>query len=124
MTAVGIDAIEIDRLRQVMASHPDRFLERVYTAAEQELAAAAADRATFLAGRFAAKEAVLKALGTGWSGGIRFTDVEVLKEPSGAPVTRLHGLARSRADELGASRVLVSITHTRRDAMAVALLID
>ena len=120
MKAVGIDAVELERIEALLAAHEERFLARVYTSAEQELGRASALRIAFLGGRFAAKEAVLKALGTGWSGGIRFTDVEILRDEAGAPQVRLHDLARARADELGWTRVLVSITHTDRDAHAIA----
>ncbi len=121
MKAVGIDAVELERIDQLLAQHEERFLARVYTAAERELAGSAGVRTAFFGGRFAAKEAVLKALGTGWSGGIRFTDVEILRDDAGAPYVRLHGLARARSEELGWTRVLVSITHTTRDAHAMAV---
>jgi len=119
--AVGLDAIEIERIERSLERHGQRFLDRVYTAREQETGAHRRDRSAFLAGRFAAKEAVLKALGTGWSGGIGFTDVEVLRLASGAPQVTLHALALERARELGIEGFLISITHTRRDAHAVAI---
>jgi holo-[acyl-carrier protein] synthase len=122
MKAVGLDAIEIDRVAEAIERHGGRFLDRVYTAGEQRLAAGSGQAATqFYAGRFAAKEAVLKALGTGWAQGLGFRDVEVLRDAAGAPHLVLHGAASARAVELGISRILVSITHTRRDAHAVAV---
>ena len=120
MKSVGLDAVEMERIELLLKTRRDRFLQRVYTPVEQALAYGRESELTFYAGRFAAKEAVLKALGTGWAGGIRFTDVEVLREPGGAARVELHGLAAEKARELGISRVLVSISHTRRDAYAVA----
>jgi holo-[acyl-carrier protein] synthase len=117
-----LDAIEIHRIEETITRQGARFLQRVYTAYEIELAPAHAGRFAFFAGRFAAKEAVLKALGTGWAGGIAFTDVEVRRRPGGAPHVTLHGLALRRAAEIGVSEVHVSITHTRSDAQAIAFL--
>jgi holo-[acyl-carrier protein] synthase len=119
---LGLDAVEIERVAAAVERQGVRFLERVFTEAELVLAGEErAARMTFLAGRFAAKEAVLKALGTGWAKGLAFRDVEVLRNEDGAPQVALHGAARSRADALGITRMLVSITHTRTDAHAVAL---
>ena len=124
MKAVGIDAIEIERIAGTLARHGERFVEKVYTEAERDLAAGRGHptegRAEFLAGRFAAKEAVLKVLGTGWAMGLGFQDVEILRDPSGRPHVVLHGPAADLAKSLGFGRILVSITHTRRTALAVA----
>ena len=120
MKAIGLDAVEVERIEESITRFGERFLRRVYTAYEVDLAPHHEGKFTFFAGRFAAKEAVLKVLGTGWSGGIAFTDVEIRRIPGGAPEVRLSGLAASRAAELGIERVLVSITHTRRDAQAIA----
>jgi holo-[acyl-carrier protein] synthase len=122
MKAVGLDAIEIERVADAIARHGGRFLGRIYTGEELRAAEALGDAATqFYAGRFAAKEAVLKALGTGYAQGLAFRDVEVLRGPDGAPRVTLYALALERARELGITRVLISITHTRRDAHAVAV---
>lgn len=121
MRAVGLDAVELERIEDSITRHGERFLRRVYTPYEVDLAPHHEGRFAFFAGRFAAKEAVLKVLGTGWSGGIAFTDVEIRRVDGGAPVVRLSGLAADRAAELGLERILVSITHTRRDAQAVAI---
>lgn len=118
--ALGIDAVEIARIADVVRRRGDRFLERVYTDGERRLAATRRDRDAHLAGRFAAKEAVLKVLGTGWGTGVAFREVEVVREPSGAPRVVLHGAAADRARELGLVGVLLSISHTRSDAYAVA----
>ena len=111
---IGIDLLEIDRLERALRRRP-RLAERLFTDAEREYAAARGRPAQHLAARFCAKEAVAKALGLqAWS----FRDVEVLG--GGPPEVRLHGLAAQRARELGVE-VKVSLTHTRRDAAAVAI---
>jgi holo-[acyl-carrier protein] synthase len=111
---VGIDIIEVERIRRAVARWGRRFLERVYTAGELELCAA---RPTSLAARFAAKEAVMKALGgheLGWR------EIEVLSGPQGEPVLYLHGRADRRAQELG-TRLSVSLSHCREYAIAAAV---
>jgi len=117
----GIDLIEVARIRKMLGDHEARFLARVFTQSEQRYCDAnPARRAEHLAGRFAAKEAVLKVLGTGWSGGIAWTDVEVVREPSGRPGVALHGKAADAAAELGIVTILLSISHTGTHAMASA----
>lgn len=124
MKAIGIDAIEIERIAASLARHGDRFAEKVYTPAERALAEGRSHPtegpAEFLAGRFAAKEAVLKVLGTGWAKGLGFQDVEILRSPDGRPHVALHGPAADLARSLGFTAILVSITHTRTTATAVA----
>ena len=96
----------------LLARHGQRFLDRCFTPSEQDYCSRSPKRYyEHLAGRFAAKEAVLKVLGTGWRGGIQWTDVEVLKEPSGQPRIRLTGECRRIADELGIVSWHVSISH-------------
>jgi len=113
MTGVGIDLLEIDRLERALARHP-RLAERVFTAAEREYAAARARPGRHLAARFAAKEAVVKALGM--RGGLGFREIEVVAgEP---PTVRLSGRAAKAAAE---RRVDISLTHSRDDAAAVAV---
>jgi holo-[acyl-carrier protein] synthase len=115
--AVGIDLLEIERLERALERRP-RLAERLFTEAERAYAAARARPAQHLAARFCAKEAVAKALGLqAWN----WRDVEVLSG-DGAPEVRLRGAAAERASALGVS-VSVSLTHTRRDAAAVAILI-
>ena len=122
MKAVGLDAIEIERVADAIARHGERFLDRVYTGDERRAAEGLGEAASqFYAGRFAAKEAVLKALGTGYAQGLGFRDVEILRGADGAPRVALYALARERARDLGISRILISITHTRSDAHAVAV---
>jgi len=122
MKAVGLDAVEIERVAEAIERHGDRFLARVYTDEERRVAASVGQAAAqFFAGRFAAKEAVLKALGTGYAKGLAFHEVEVLRGPDGAPRIALHGEAKARAAALGITQILVSITHNRTDAHAVAV---
>lgn len=117
----GIDLVDIARIERLLAEHPDRFPSRCFTASELAHAGVGRSRAQHLAGRFAAKEAVLKALGTGLSGGIEWTEVEIAPADSGAPVVRLHGRAGEVASSLGVREWLVSISHSASHAMASAI---
>jgi holo-[acyl-carrier protein] synthase len=118
----GIDIIETDRMRHSVSEHGARFLDRVFTPAEQMYCERNRKRYyEHLAGRFAAKEAVLKVLGTGWRGGIAWTDIEILPEPSGQPTIRLTGECARIATELGITRWLVSISHIETHATASAI---
>jgi holo-[acyl-carrier protein] synthase len=114
-TGVGIDLLEIDRLERALARRP-RLADRLFTEAERTYAASRARPGQHLAARFCAKEAVAKALGLE---ALSFRDVEVVSE-GGKPTIRLSGVAAERATELGV-HVEVSLTHTRRDAAAVAV---
>ena len=118
IAGIGVDVVEIDRIRRVAERRGRRFLERVFTPEERARAAELVDPAPFLAGRFAAKEAVLKVLGTGLAGGITWRDVAVIREPSGRPVDRLSGCGADRARDLGIVEVLVSISHAGGIAVA------
>ena len=117
--ATGVDLIEIERIRQAMQRHGERFLARVYTS--QELAEVGEDAAS-LAVRFAAKEAVAKALGTG-IGRVGWREIEILRGPALEPVLRLHGAARRLAEENGLHTWSISLSHdhTHAIAMVVAL---
>jgi holo-[acyl-carrier protein] synthase len=118
----GIVIGETSRIRRVVEQHGEHFLERVFTAAEQRYCAGNPKRYfEHLAGRFAAKEAVLKVLGTGWRGGIAWTDIEVRPEPSGQPTDYLPGESARIAAELGISRWHVSISHIETHATASAI---
>jgi holo-[acyl-carrier protein] synthase len=118
----GIDIIETDRIRRSVEEHGQRFLDRVFTPAEQEYCARNQKRYfEHLAGRFAAKEAVLKVLGTGWRGGIAWTDIEVIKDISGQPKILLTGECLRIATELGIARWHVSISHNETHATASAI---
>lgn len=116
--AHGIDAVEIERIAAMVKAHGERFLARVFTPGERMHAEGKKNAAQHFAARFAAKEAVFKALGTGWSDGIAWTDVEVVSEPTGRPALQLHGRASEIAMQHGLTRWQISITHTRTVAMA------
>jgi len=118
---IGIDQVQIDRIRTVSP----RLFERICTPAEREYCEKFGEgRFERYAGRFAAKEAVSKALGTGIAAGINWTDIEILPLPSGGPQAVLHNSAAARMEALGARRVLVSITHDKVTASAVGILED
>ena len=120
LTGVGIDLVEVPRIRELLDKHGQRFKERTFTAAEIDYCDGCAEPAMHYAARFAAKEAVAKALGTGiWADGVSWTDIEVLREASGKPVIILHGMAKEHAGE---ATCLVSLTHTRDLAMAQVFL--
>lgn len=115
----GVDLIEIARIREVIARHGRRYLDRIYTAAELNQAASQVES---LAGRFAAKEAVAKALGTG-IGEIGWKEIEILGDDQDAPTLSLHGAAASKAKDLGLSEWSVSISHSMSHALAFAVAI-
>jgi holo-[acyl-carrier protein] synthase len=118
----GIDIVETARIKRMAEEHGQRFLDRCFTPAEQAYAAANPKRYfEHLAGRFAAKEAVLKVLGTGWRGGIAWTDIEVTRDPSGQPQIRLTGECLRVATNIGIGRWHVSISHIETHATASAL---
>ena len=118
MTRVGVDLIEIDRIRRALQRYP-RFRERCFTDAERAYCDARPNPAESYAGRFATREAVIKALG-GYRGR-RWQDISVTRRPSGAPEVLLAGNAKDRADALGISRVLITFTHERTNAVAFAI---
>jgi holo-[acyl-carrier protein] synthase len=115
--SVGVDVIEIERIEVVLRRHGQRFLQRVYTSREQ---AYCRGRVPELAVRFAAKEAISKALGTGMRG-IAWREMEILCDERGKPLVRLHGRARARAKELGLSQFAISLSHSRDYALAFVL---
>lgn len=121
---MGTDLIEVDRIRQTVERYGDKFLGRVYTETELAYAMSKRNYAERLAGRFAVKEAGMKAIGTGWRRGVTWKDFEVVNEPSGRPTLRLTGAAGQIARTLRAKRISVSITHTAAIAMAVVVLED
>lgn len=117
--ATGVDLIEISRIEEVVSRHGKHYLERIYTPAELELCG---KRAESLAGRFAAKEAVAKALGCG-IGDVKWKEIEILGDEQNAPVLHLHGGAAQKADELGLANWSVSLSHSQSHAIAVAVAI-
>ncbi len=114
--AIGVDIIEIGRIERVISERQDSFLKRIYTMAELE----SHYNVSSLAARFAAKEAVMKALGTG-TRGVNWRDIEILTNMDGAPVIRLHGHALERSKELGIAHFSISISHSRQYAVAFVI---
>ncbi len=120
MLSVGVDLIETERIARALERWGDRFLEYVYTPAEVEYCR---NHIPELAARFAAKEALSKALGTGLRG-VRWREMEVLPDRRGKPLVRLHGRARQRAEELGLDEFAISLSHSRRYAIAFVVASD
>ena len=119
--ATGIDLIECRRVREVWQRHGDRLTDRLLTPAELAYVRRHRDAVPRLAGRFAAKEAILKVLGTGWRGKITWRDMEVLNTGNGRPHVKLSGECERVARQLGITDVLISITHTENYAAATAI---
>ena len=119
--AHGIDLVDCARLKAAIGRHGERLLKRVFTPAELEYCRDRKRELEHLAGRFAAKEAVLKVLGTGWRRGINWTDVEIRNDPSGRPRVYLSGRCRQIADERGLGEIVVSISHIATHAIASAI---
>src|SRR5687768_3431861 len=122
MTVLGIgtDIIECLRIAKMIERHGELFLTRVYTSHEIEYCTARKASTQHYAGRFAAKEAVLKALGTGWTRGIHWRDIEVRNDVGGKPRIALAGVAREMCEKLGIAEVHMSISHCRKHATAYA----
>jgi holo-[acyl-carrier protein] synthase len=119
----GIDICEVDRIQTaIQSSHGRRFVERVFTQLEIAYAESKANKFERYAARFAAKEAGMKALGTGWRGGLGWRDLEVANLPSGRPTLRLSGKAAEIAERLGVRQISLSLTHTAAQAVAIVLL--
>jgi len=120
--SIGIDIVEVYRIRETLARTP-RFGERVFTDAEREYCdAKGAAAAQSYAARFAAKEAFLKALRTGWRGKITWQDMEIVAEPDGGPLMNVKGEAARLLAELGAARIHLSMSHTTEHAIAQVIL--
>ena len=120
---IGIDATEIDRIQAAIERYGDRFLRRVFTEAEIAYATRRRNPAPHFAGRFAAKEAAMKALGTGHSQGVHWRGIEVVRAPGGPPQLRFHGGAASRFAYLKANSSLLTITHSQTLAIAQVMLL-
>lgn len=114
----GIDLAEVPRIRRSIEAFGDRFVQRIYTPREIAYVERKANRFERFAARFAAKEAGMKALGTGWRRGVRWQDFEVANLPSGRPTLLLHGEARAIAEQLGVRHISLSLTHTADNGMA------
>ncbi len=115
---LGVDIAEIDRIEAAITRRGNAFLARVYTPAEIAYSQRHRNPAERFAARFAAKEAAMKALGTGWARGVRWVDIEVVREPSGKPSLMFYGETRNIAERLGVKHVSLSITHSGTTAFA------
>ena len=124
IVGTGVDLAEVPRIRASIERFGARFIERIYTPAEIAYVERKANRWERYAARFAAKEAGMKAIGTGWRHGVRWQDFEVANLPSGKPTLRLHGAAARVADRLGVRNVSLSLTHTAELGMAHVILED
>jgi holo-[acyl-carrier protein] synthase len=122
IVGMGTDLAELDRIQHSINKYGQRFLSRVYTEREIAYSMRKKNFAERLAGRFAAKEAGMKAMGTGCRRGVTWKNFEVVNEPSGRPTLRLSGAAARFANQMGATAVTLSITHTAKIAMAVVIL--
>jgi holo-[acyl-carrier protein] synthase len=122
IVGTGIDIAEVPRIRQSSERFGDRFLQRIFTAEEIRYCDSKANRFERYAARFAAKEAAMKALGTGWNHGVRWRDCEVLRMPGGRPTIAFHGKAGEFAAKLGMKNAALSITHTAEQAFAQVIL--
>jgi holo-[acyl-carrier protein] synthase len=122
IVGTGIDLAEVPRIRHSIERFGDRFLKRIYTAGEIRYCDSKANRVERYAARFAAKEAAMKALGTGWSHGVRWRDCEVSRMPGGRPTIVFHGRAGEIASKLGVNNAALSISHTEEQAIAQVIL--
>jgi holo-[acyl-carrier protein] synthase len=122
IVGTGIDIAEVPRIAESIARFGERFLRRVYTEGEIRYCESKANRVERYAARFAAKEAAMKALGTGWNHGVRWRDIEVTRLPGGRPTMTFHGKAAEFAARLGAVHVALSLSHTSEQAIAQVIL--
>lgn len=119
---IGVDMEEVDRIRESIERHGDRFIQRIFTQREIEYVEDRANRYERYAARFAAKEAAMKALGTGWSCGVSWRDSEVVNDADGRPYLHLHGRAAAIAEDKGVRRHWISLSHTHRSVVAQVVL--
>jgi holo-[acyl-carrier protein] synthase len=122
IVGIGVDLVSIDRVRAITERWQDRFLHRIYSEAERRDCFRRAMPYASLAGRFAAKEAILKALGIGWTAGVRWQDVQVINDANGKPVARVDGRVRTLIQNAGVTRIHVSLSHDADYAIAQAIL--
>ena len=121
IVGTGVDLAETARIEQTLAQHGERFSKRIFTPQEIAYCEKFKNRAERYAARFAAKEAAFKALGTGWGAGVRWLDVEITHQSSGKPELALTGRAHEVAQQLGVTRMAVSISHADRYVVAVVI---
>jgi holo-[acyl-carrier protein] synthase len=124
IVGTGVDLAEVPRIKASIERYGEKFIKRIYTAAEIAYVERKANKFERYAARFAAKEAGMKAIGTGWRRGVRWQDFEVANLPSGKPTLRFHGVAARFAEALGVKNVSLSITHTAELGMAHVILED
>ena len=124
IVGMGIDVAEVPRIKAAIEGQRERFLQRVFTAGEVAYCEQFRNKYERYAGRFAVKEAAMKALGTGWSRGVRWVDVEVVRQRGGRPTLALKGEAKKIADAMGVKHIAVSITHTAEQAFAQVVFED
>src|SRR5438132_6776423 len=122
IVGTGIDIADVHRVAEAMERFGNRFLHRVFTEGEMRYCDSKANRVERYAARFAAKEAAMKALGTGWNHGVRWRDIEVSRQPGGRPTIAFHGKAAEFAAQLGAAHVALSLSHTAEQAIAQVIL--
>jgi holo-[acyl-carrier protein] synthase len=122
IVGLGIDHVDVERFRRLLDRHGSRLRQRIFTPRELALRPKTAGQVQTLAARFAAKEAGMKAIGTGWAEGVTFQDFEIGRDERGAPVLTLHGEALHRCQEMGVTNSLVSLSHTDQMAVAVVIL--
>jgi len=122
IVGTGIDIAEVPRIRGSIERFGERFVRRVFTEGEIRYCDAKANRTERYAARFAAKEAAMKALGTGWNHGVRWHDIEVVRQPGSRPTIVFHGKAAEVAARLGAKNVALSLSHTADTAIAQVIL--
>jgi holo-[acyl-carrier protein] synthase len=122
IVGTGIDIAEVPRIGQAIERFGQRFLQRIFTAGEIRYCDSKANRVERYAARFAAKEAAMKALGTGWNHGVRWRDCEVVRAPGGRPTMTFHGKAGEFAAKMGVKNIALSLTHTTEQAIAQLIL--
>jgi holo-[acyl-carrier protein] synthase len=122
IVGTGVDIEQVPRIAASIARYGERFLRRVFTEGEIQYCESKANRTERFAARFAAKEAAMKALGTGWNHGVRWRDIEVCRQPGGRPTIAFHGKAAEFAAKLGAVHVALSVSHTAELAIAQVIL--
>ena len=122
IVGTGIDIAEVPRVGEAIERYGQRFLQRIFTEGEIRYCESKANRVERYAARFAAKEAGMKALGTGWNHGVRWRDIEVRRQPGGRPTLEFHGKAGEFATNMGVSNIVLSLTHTAEQAMAQVIL--
>jgi holo-[acyl-carrier protein] synthase len=122
IVGTGIDIAEVPRVAEAIERYGQRFLQRIFTEGEIRYCESKANRVERYAARFAAKEAGMKALGTGWNHGVRWRDIEVRRQPGGRPTLEFHGKAGEFVTNMGVTNIALSLTHTAEEAMAQVIL--